>query len=69
MIQDREPAKLPYYLDEDGIPTCPKCGCQDTKVTHSMKWDTGVKVRRRVCNNEHCGWVFPRTIEVFDESR
>jgi len=67
MIQDREPAKMPVYLDEDGIPTCPKCGCKDTKVTHSLGWSQRGYQRRRVCNNDNCGWVFPRSVETFDE--
>ena len=62
---NREAVRMPIYLDENGVPTCPKCGCQDTKVTHSYGWQADGKRRRRVCTN--CRWVFPPSVEVFDE--
>ena len=68
MMTERLPAKLPNYLDENGTPTCPKCGCQDTKVTHSYGWGEKGYRRRRVCANERCGWPFPASVEVFDET-
>jgi len=55
MTEERRIVILPDYLDEDGILTCPKCGCQDFEVTHSYKWEHGSKPRRRKC--EHCAWT------------
>jgi ribosomal protein L37E len=57
--------KTPTYLDDNGVLTCPRCGCQDFEVTHSYRWEGGHKPRRRVCT--HCGYPIT-TIEVVDET-
>lgn len=67
-MDDRPVVKMPCYLGDDGEPTCPKCGCKDTKVTHSYGWSSRGYERRRVCNNDQCRWVFPRSVEVFIEA-
>jgi transcriptional regulator NrdR family protein len=64
-MEERRIIKLPDYLDEDGILTCPKCGCQDFEVTHSYKWLDGKKPRRRACT--YCGWKIT-TSEKVDET-
>lgn len=52
-FSDRRVAKMPTFLDEHGVLTCPDCGCQDFKITHTRAWNDGKKSRRRECT--HCG--------------
>ena len=64
----RRLVKLPNYLNDHGVPTCPKCGLeQNPDITHSQGWHEGVKRRRRVCENDQCDYVFPGTVEVFED--
>lgn len=60
---NRRIVKLPDYL-QDGIPTCPKCGCQHFEVSHTYPWGNGMKRRRRVC--QHCSWPI-MTYEMVSE--
>ncbi len=68
MPDDRPVVKMPNYLDANGVPTCPQCGCQDTRVETTYPWHDGRKRRRRYCKNNNCGWAFPCSVEVFDET-
>ena len=60
MIQDQQGRRVysmpPSNMDEDGVPTCPECGCTDTRVENSYPFKEGLKRRRRVCN--HCQLPF-----------
>lgn len=46
---------------KDGKLTCPQCGCQDFRTSHTRPWEAGGKRRRKVCR--HCGWSVS-TVEV-----
>jgi hypothetical protein len=66
--EGRRIVRLPNYLNSDGKPVCPKCGLnQNPEITHSQAWVDGVKRRRRVCQNDQCDYVFPATVEVFED--
>lgn len=51
MDGDRRIVKFPTYEDDNGVLTCPKCGCQDFFVSNTDRWKNGFKKRRRVCEN------------------
>jgi hypothetical protein len=63
-MDGRRLVRLPKFVDEDGIPTCPECGCQHFRVRDSEPWGPDGKVRYRTC--DHCGFVI-RTIEFVNE--
>lgn len=63
---EREVAQVPYYLDAEGVLTCPRCGCQDFSVYRTYDWQDGKKLRKRECNNCHS---MLQTIEIVAENR
>ncbi len=50
-------------FDENGVPTCTQCGCQDFEVTHVSPWYSRQKKRRHVC--KHCGMSY-RSTQTWD---
>lgn len=61
----RPVVKLPTYLDEHGVLTCPDCGCQDFDVYRVKPWSGGSKPRERQCQN--CGRIVYTREVVSDE--
>ncbi len=41
------------WVNVEGVPTCPQCGCHEFSVRDSEPWMNGAKPRYRVC--DQCG--------------
>lgn len=68
MTEEQQPQQSKFrsrWLNAEGIPTCPACGCHEFRVRDSEPWKHGVKERYRVCNK--CGLPTPKTAEAFEE--
>lgn len=59
--EGRRVFNLPKCIDENGVLTCPLCGCKDFRVSNTYGWEAGGNKRRRECRN--CKWSI-RTVEV-----
>lgn len=65
MIDEPPIVKFPTNLDDNGVPTCPTCGCTDTRVVNTYPAVLGLRRRRRVCN--HCELPFHTNQPVLPE--